>query len=250
MGSQEKLHSAERKVRFDLNHEVFLIPNKWDRLSKSKASTEKMTEGLSTKSKTKTGNERRGRGRQSRRRAAASKKGIFDCTTEDLDKHNRDTNTRTPTKEKEEPKTLNSPRGSVKLKLSHRPSKELPRVDIVLPKISYTPDLKKAIETALQRSKRPLVGGLDCAKEGGFRHRTRRMSDGSIDTGYNYKEVKEKCPSRQSAEESVNEAKFSDLSQNVQSWSPFPAWKEPRTSPVRRERTKIVSSLIPNSILY
>ena len=65
-----------KKVRFDLNEEVFLIPSKWDRLSKCKTATAKNIEGPVNKQRNRAVAERRfevTRGKQNKTKDRATK---------------------------------------------------------------------------------------------------------------------------------------------------------------------------------
>ena len=145
----------------------------------------------------------------------------------------------------------------------HRPPQELPKVDLVLPKIPYTPELKKAIEKALQRSRsRPAldIGPLASQeknpelstshpKDKTEKMFQRRLSDSSVRIG------DEKPMYKKQNQIGETSSKFSDLYSNLDGWSPFSAWSSKdgtlrpnSTAPLTRGRS--MSSLIPSSILY
>ena len=151
-----------------------------------------------------------------------------------------------------------------RLKFYQRPPQELPRLDLVLPKIPYTLDLKKAFEKAIQRSRsRPT---LECGLNTGAQEKKvelfnslprnkaekvlqRRLSDSSIIIG-------DEKPTENKPTNGEGSSKFSELSSiNLDGWSPFTAWgakdstlRPNRTPPMKRGRS--MSSLIPSSILY
>ena len=161
-----------------------------------------------------------------------------------------------------------TPPVEAKLKFYHRPPTELPRLDLgVLPKIPYTPDLKKAIEKALQRSRSKsatdseLNSGASVVQEKkhdllkiiptekGEKVLQRRLSDSSVIIG-----DEKPTEDKPSCDEGIS--KFSELSSiNLDGWSPFNAWtakdstvRSNRTPPIKRGRS--MPSLIPSSILY
>lgn len=274
-----------KKVRFDLNEEVFLIPSKWDRLSKCKTTNARIMAG---KHKNRTVADRRNdnKGKQNRNRktqnGSTSGKLASNCEPNGMcsgdinGRPNSTPNIKTNNARKTAPRakegndnansrTSTSPVEG-RLKLYHRPPPELPKLDLVLPKIPYTPDLKKAIEKALQRSRRkPSVdNGLNTTmitqdkksevlnslpKEKTERIFQRRLSDSSI------RIADEKPIENNQHQNGEGSSKFSELSSNIDGWSPFSAWnskdstlRSNSTAPLTRGRS--MSSLIPNSILY
>lgn len=273
-----------KKVRFDLNEEVFLIPSKWDRLSKCKTTNVRIIDGMASKHKNRTVVDRRMdvKGKQNcrnRKTQNVSTYGKRDSNSELTGKlsdssrpnstPNIKTNARKTARSKDGNENANSGNSTLpvegKLKFYHRPPQELPKLDLVLPKIPYTPDLKKAIEKALQRTRsRPtLDSGLNnttlapqeknselltpLPKDKMDRIFQRRLSDSSIRIG-------DEKPIEKEANQ-TGEAKFSELSSNLDGWSPFSAWsskdstlRSNSTAPITRGRS--MSSLIPSSILY
>ncbi|KAL9971171.1 hypothetical protein ACROYT_G023662 [Oculina patagonica] len=283
---EKKDQQLTKKVRFDLNEEVFLIPSKWDRLSKCKTTNARIIDAMAGKHKTRTALDRRidVKGKQNRNRKTQnlSTYGKRDSNPElngklsDNGRPNSTPNVKTNSarktaRYKEGNENTNSGNSTLpvegRLKFYHRPPQELPKLDLVLPKIPYTPDLKKAIEKALQRSRsRPtLESGLNNTTlatqknnselstplpkekcEGLFQ---RRLSDSSIRIG------DEKPIEKKENQVMPSEAKFSELSSNLDGWSPFSAWsskdstlRSNSTAPITRGRS--MSSLIPSSILY
>jgi len=57
-----------KKVRFDLNEEVFLIPSKWDRLSKCKTTNARIVDRMASKSRTLVNRRIENKGKQNRNR--------------------------------------------------------------------------------------------------------------------------------------------------------------------------------------
>ena len=252
---QEEVHSAERKVRFDLNHEVFLIPSKWERLSRGVSKKDAGGPNLKNKPRTQTSQTGRdGRKKGKQKREAGSKKNNNPSPSADAfsRKYGKTSRTSTPSKNIEEGKKVApfaakestasagaTGRVDSKFKLSHRTAKELPRVDIVLPKISYTHDLKKAIEVAI-RSNRLHAEESRTKEFAEALERPRSLSEGSgSDLGSQSDDL-----------QIPGEGRFSELSRRGDGWNPFPAWREASMNHVLRERGKVLSSLIPNSILY
>lgn len=271
-----------KKVRFDLNEEVFLIPSKWDRLSKCKTTNARIIDRMASKSRTTVDRRIDIKGKQNRNRKtqnvfAAGKLDSNPEPTGRFSDNNRPKSTpnikstnarKNGVRQKEGNENTNSRNSTSpvegRLKLYHRPSQELPKLDLVLPKIPYTPDLKKAIEKALQRSRsRPTLDiGPLATQENNSELSTcrpkdetekifqRRLSDSSITV-----EAEKSLEKKQSQ---IGEAssKFSDLSANIAGWSPFSAWssddsanlRSNSTAPLTRGRS--MSSLIPSSILY
>ena len=286
---EKKNQQMAKKVRFDLNEEVFLIPSKWDRLSKCKSTNARIIDGFAPKHKSRTVVERRNKGKQNGHRkipnfsSVANGKVVLSPESNGTSPDNLRPNT-SPTKSGNNPKktsrqkaescentTGNNRHSSApveaRLKFFHRPPQELPRLDLVLPKIPYTPDLKKAIEKALQRSRsRPsLNSGLNSSiqvtqekkpellnslpQEKTERILQRRLSDSSIRIG-------DEKPIENKPTNGEDSSKFSELSSiNLDGWSPFTAWsakegtvRSNQTPPITRGRS--MSSLIPSSILY
>ena len=278
----KKDQQLAKKVRFDLNEEVFLIPSKWDRLSKCKTTNARIIDRMASKS-TRASVDRRidikskqNRNRKTQNVSATGKlesnpepNGRFPDNNRPNSTPNIKTNSaRKTARRKEGNENTNSGNSTSpvegRLRLYHRPPQELPKLDLVLPKIPYTPDLKKAIEKALQRSRsRPTLNtGTFAVQEKNAELSTfpprdktekifhRRLSDSSIRIG-NEKPMEQK-------ENQIGEAssKFSDLSSNLDGWSPFSAWsskdstnlRSNSTAPLTRGRS--MSSLIPSSILY
>ena len=289
---EEKKHQQlTKKVRFDLNEEVFLIPSKWDRLSgKSKTTNAKVIEGFTPRQRSRTVVERRSKSKHNGYKkipnfCSVPSGKLFSTSESNETSSDNSVNSRSNASSN---KSGNSPRKSsrqktegcetttnnrnsispneMKLKFYHRTPQELPRIDLVLPKIPYTPDLKRAIEKALQRSRsRPtLENGLNSTTtltqerksddlsssppEKGEMVLQRRLSDSSIRIGEPGNSTT--CKPTNGEESS----KFSDLS--LDDWSPFSAWSAKdgsmrptdQTPPITRGRS--MSSLIPSSILY
>ena len=278
----KKDQQLAKKVRFDLNEEVFLIPSKWDRLSKCKTTNARIIDRMTSRSRTIVDRRIDIKGKQNRNRKtqSVSAAGKLDSKREpnarffDNNRPNTTPNTKTNNARKttrhKEGINENSNSGNStspvegRLKLYHRPPQELPKVDLVLPKIPYTPDLKKAIEKALQRSRlsRPTLDiGLLASQEKNPELSTanpkgktekmfqRRLSDSSIRIG------DEKPMEKKHNQIGEASSKFSDLYSNLDGWSPFSAWSSKdgtlrpnSTAPLTRGRS--MSSLIPSSILY
>ena len=278
----KKDQQLAKKVRFDLNEEVFLIPSKWDRLSKCKTTNARIIDRMANKNRTSVDRRSDIKGKQNRHKktqnVSATDKlvsnpqlnGRFSDNIRPNSTPNIKTNNaRKTVRHKESKENTNSGNSASpvegRLRLYHRSPHELPKLDLVLPKIPYTPHLKKAIEKALQRSRsRPTldIGSL-ATEEKKAEHSTsspkdktekifqRRLSDSSIRIG-DEKSMPENKPNQ------IGEAssKFSDLSSNLDGWSPFSAWSSKdstdlqsnSTAPLIRGRS--MSSLIPSSILY
>ena len=275
-----------KKVRFDLNEEVFLIPSKWDRLSKCKTTNARIIDRMMA-SKSRTIVDRRidikGKQNRNRKKQNVFAAGKLDSNPEPsrrFSANNRpnftpsikSNNARKNVRHKEGTyeNTNSGNRDSTssvegRLKLYHRPSRELPKLDLVLPKIPCTPDLKKAIEKALLRSRsRPYTldsGPLATQEKSPElltshpRDKTekmfqRRLSDSSIRIG------DEKPMEKKQKQIGEASSKFSDLSCYIDDWNPFSAWSSKEsnnfrsnsTAPLTRGRS--MSSLIPSSILY
>lgn len=277
----KKNQQLAKKVRFDLNEEVFLIPSKWDRLSKCKTTNARIIDRMASRSRTIVDRRIDIKGKQNRNRKTqyVSAAGKLDSKTEPSGRFFDNTrpnstpiiktyNARKTVQHKEGNENANRGSDSTspvegRLKLYHRPPKELPKVDLVLPKIPYTPDLKKAIEKALQRSRsRPTldIGPLASQEKNPELSTThpedktekmfqRRLSDSSI-------RIADKKPMEKKQNQiGETSSKFSDLYSNLDGWSPFSAWSSKEstlrsnsTAPLTRGRS--MSSLIPSSILY
>lgn len=278
----KKDQQLAKKVRFDLNEEVFLIPSKWDRLSKCKTTNARIIDRMASKSRTIV--DRRidiKRGKQNRNRKtqdvfAAGKPYSNPEPNGRFSENNRpnstpdikSNNARKTVRHKEGNENTNSGNSTSpvegRLKLYHRPPQELPKLDLVLPKVPYTPDLKNAIEKALQRSRnRPTldIGPLATQeknpelstshpKDKTEKMFQRRLSDSSIRIG------DEKPMERKQNQIGEASSKFSDLSSNIDGWSPFSAWSSKDSTNLRSDSTapltrgRSMSSLIPSSILY
>lgn len=282
---EKKDQQLAKKVRFDLNEEVFLIPSKWDRLSKCKTTNVRIIHRMAGKNRTIVDRRSDIKSKQNRNRKTqnVSTSSKLDSNPEpngrfsDNNRPNSTPNVKTinarkTVRYKESNENANSGNSTSpvegRLKFYHRPSQELPKLDLVLPKIPYTPDLKKAIEKALQRTRsRPTLDiGLNHTslatqeknpelltsppKEKTEKIFQRRLSDSSIRIGEEFKSMEKK-------QNQIGEAssKFSDLSSNLDGWSPFSAWnskdstlRSNSTAPLTRGRS--MSSLIPSSILY
>lgn len=286
---EKKNQQLMKKVRFDLNDEVFLIPSKWDRLSKCKTANAKIIDGFTSKHKSRTVVERRNKGKQNGQRKMPNFSSVdsgkrsltpeSNATSSDNPRPNTSpnksgNNQRKTSRQKIEGCEITSnnrnstPPVEARLKFHHRPPQELPKLDLVLPKIPYTPDLKKAIEKALQRSRgrHTIDSGLNSSitlstqekkadllsslpEEKVERNFQRRLSDSSIRMG---DEKLNECKPINGEDSS----KFSELSSiNLDGWSPFSAWKSSsgaalsnQKPPIKRGRS--MSSLIPSSILY
>lgn len=287
---EAKNQQMTKKVRFDLKDEIFLIPSKWDRLSKCKATRTTVIDEITPNPRSRTVVERRSKKKQNRNRKIPNfdsmANGKIDlasetnCTVSDNSLRNTSSNKSGNSLKKTSRQKLegygNAPNGAgtstppveAKLKFYHRPPTELPRLGLgVLPKIPCTPDLKKAIEKALQRSrsKSPIESGLNSGAsviqekkhdllkilptEKAENVLQRRLSDSSVIIG-----DEKRTEDKPSCDAGIS--KFSELSSiNLDGWSPFNAWtakdgivRSNRTPPMRRGRS--MSSLIPNSILY
>ena len=274
----KKDQQLAKKVRFDLNEEVFLIPSKWDRLSKCKTTNARIIDRMASKSGTIVDRRIDIKGKQNRNRkmqnvfAAGkldSKNGRFSDNKRPNSTPSVKTNYAKKTvRHKEGTENANSRNSTSpvegRLKLYHRPTQELPKLDLVLPKIPYTPDLKRAIEKVLQRSRsrstldtEPLTTqeknpelSTSHRKDKTEKMLQRRLSDSSI-------RIEDENP-MEKKQNQIAEAspKFSDLSSNIDGWSPFSAWnskdstnlRSHSTAPLTRGRS--MSSLIPSSILY
>ena len=175
---ETKNQQMTKKVRFDLKDEIFLIPSKWDRLSKCKTARSKVIDEITPNQRSRTVVERRSKKKQNGYRnskipnfdSVAKGKIVLasetNCTVSDNSLRNTSPSKSGSCVRKTASRQKlggyeNVPNGGTstspveaKLKFYHRPPTELPRLDLgVLPKIPYTPDLKKAIEKALQRSR-------------------------------------------------------------------------------------------------
>ena len=277
-----------KKVRFDLNEEVFLIPSKWDRLSKCKTASAKNTDGSANKqsSRNRAAAERRceaTRGKQNKTKDRTTKgvsnresngilseNGRLGATLNGITNSGRKTARHREGRENSNV-TNSTPPVEGRLKLYHRPSQELQNLSLVLPKIPYTPDLKKAIEKALQRSRRKptLDNGLHSAATDTRENRAleifnsfskendkvmpqRRLSDSSIRTGDKKPTGNKQTPDRES------DSKFSELSTDFNDSTPFSAWSpkestytsRSNTTPSVLTRGRSMPSIIPSSILY
>ena len=284
---ERKDQQLTKKVRFDLNDEVFLIPSKWDRLSKCKTTNSRIIDEMVPKHKSRTVVERRNRSKQNGHRnmpdfslVASGKRGMTSESNGSTSGSSRPNtspnksgnNLRKTSRQKVEGCAENTTNGrnstqlpvETRLKFYQRPPQELPRLDLVLPKIPYTLDLKKAFEKAIQRSRsRPT---LECGLNTGAQEKKvelfnslprnkaekvlqRRLSDSSIIIG-------DEKPTENKPTNGEGSSKFSELSSiNLDGWSPFTAWgakdstlRPNRTPPMKRGRS--MSSLIPSSILY
>ena len=287
---ETKNQQMTKKVRFDLKDEIFLIPSKWDRLSKCKTARTKVIDEITPNQRSRTVVERRSKKKQNGYRkipnfdSVAKGKIVLasetNCTVSDNSLRNTSPSKSGSCVRKTASRQKlggyeNVPNGGTstspveaKLKFYHRPPTELPRLDLgVLPKIPYTPDLKKAIEKALQRSRSKSVTDSELNSgasviqekkhdplkiiptEKAEKVLQRRLSDSSVIIG-----DEKPTEDKPSCDEGIS--KFSQLSSiNLDGWSPFNAWtakdstvRSNRTPPIRRGRS--MSSLIPSSILY
>jgi len=286
---ETKNQQMTKKVRFDLKDEIFLIPSKWDRLSKCKTARTKVIDEITPNQRSRTVVERRSKKKQNRYRkipnfdSVAKGKIVLtsetNCTVSDNSLRNTSPSKSGSSVKKTSRQKLggyenasnggtSTPPVEAKLKFYHRPPTELPRLDLgVLPKIPYTPDLKKAIEKALQRSRSKsatdseLNSGSSVIQEKkndllkilptkkAEKVLQRRLSDSSVIIG-----DEKPTEDKPSSDEGIS--KFSELSSiNLEGWSPFNAWtakdstvRSNRTPPIGRGRS--MSSLIPSSILY
>ena len=276
----KKDQQLAKKVRFDLNEEVFLIPSKWDRLSKCKTTNARIIDRMASRSRTIVDRRIDIKGKQKRNRKTQSvfAAGRLDSKREpngrffDNNRPNTTPNTKTnharkTARHKEGNENSNSRNSTSsiegRLKLYHRPPQELSKVDLVLPKIPYTPDLKKAIEKALQRSRStptldigPLASqeknpelSTSHPKDKTEKMFQRRLSDSSVRIG------DEKPMYKKQNQIGETSSKFSDLYSNLDGWSPFSAWSSKDgtlrpNSTTSLTRGRSMSSLIPSSILY
>lgn len=287
--------SASKKVRFDLKHEVFVIPSKWDNLTsktRNSIAREKWLNEITSISKTRSHEERSRKpskskqyrsGKQIKHNGKTHKKRNS-LVTKTLITERRGTKNvpelgfsrssapkglkLTLTKEKPGLMKAINPRtghshatASVKLKMTHRDINDYtPKVNIVLPKITYTPDLKRVIEKALTRSKHFCEEGA---------HLTGSSANGGLNLRSKKPVIREKQPSGKLShsghggkkegesllvandDEEVEqiEKNVHQLSENVEKWLPFPAWNEMAQPNVSNRKEKSYS-IIPDSILY
>lgn len=311
--SEEEQNSSlasGKKVRFDLNDEVFEIPNKWDRLSmRSNARREKLVETVCRNAKVKIEADRRSKNKQSKakktKRTQTAKKAdttsrvssnmtrslaspssqVLSLETTVLSTQKGGGSDKNSTLENRTKKASQNSTPEIKLKLSHRGAVDSSSNDIVLPKISYSSDLKKAIENAVVRNRIPqeVGGSLNSPKT---RERThprvspQEIFDNQIQNT-NFQQIistdhemtvnqtrHPNTPRRNSTNDDLfystrkkerlialpeYEPKFSELSRHVESWIPFNGTGEPSQSNQRRnsKNTSIQPTwIIPNSILY
>lgn len=268
--------SSGKKVRFNSNDEIFVIPNKWDRLSRKTGSgKEKLAKDSCSTSKPKVLDaERRGKSKQRSKKVKKNTKGTHTKTSitrtfgspssqvlqlessvlsTEISK-TRWESSKAPDHEKKSKKT-EAP--EIKLKLSHRNNRELSQDDIVLPRINYNSDLRKTIEHAVVRNRPSCEPGLSRLHEQsretlGFSSlRTRLHSDSNSSTNSSILEDEDNVTYQ---EECVlvlpeRETKFSELSRNVDSWSPFSNGQSTENRTSRRHKMP-ATLVIPNSILY
>lgn len=297
---EKKTQEQAKKVRFDLHEEVFIIPSKWDRLSKCKNYDTRIIEDSSTKQKSPAVDERpRSQLKLEQRKMANSRTERSGTSYFTSTKANKKTalNSRPNTSPKKYAKSSQSAaRKSLRdktegayeniandrklaspldrLKIYHRPKREIPKLEIALPKISYTSDVKKSLEKALQRSGSKSALGIPSSStkfnvtnlaalgkkdsknfadssrlEKNDRMSQRRLSDSSISEfgGPKFGMCK---PTN-----GDDSSRFSELSSiDIVGCRPFSAWstkinvQTDRTNPMKRGSS--MSSLIPNSILY
>ncbi|XP_067050862.1 uncharacterized protein [Acropora muricata] len=296
---EKKTLEQAKKVRFDLNEEVFIIPSKWDRLSKCKNYNARI-EDSSTKPKSPAVDERpRSQLKLEQRKIANSRtdtsgKSYFTST-----KANKTIalNSRPNTSPKKYAKSsqtaarkslrdktegayenithnrkLTSPLDE--LKIYHRPQREIPKLEIALPKISYTSNVKKSIEKALQRSgsKSALGIPLSSTKLNVTNLAAQGKKDSTNFADSSRFEKNDRMSQRRLSDSSISEfggqkfgmckptngddsSRFSELSaMDIVGCRPFSAWstkitmQTERTNPMKRGSS--MSSLIPNSILY
>ncbi|XP_068696767.1 uncharacterized protein [Montipora foliosa] len=281
---EERKQEQAKKVRFDLKEEIFLIPSKWDRLSKCRVDKSRVTEDLNLlkhKSRAIVGQ------RNQQNKQGQRKKPNYSSATSGKPKA-ESANKAAATLDNSRPssspnKTVkNSARKTLldrtltsaietKLKIHPRPQRDVSRLEVALPKINYTTDIKKALEKALQRSRsKPALGSVASSsnitslvtqgkKQSGnfaacsarFEERDRlfqrRLSDSSV--------FGDKSPVCKHS--SGNDSpRFSELSStDLIGWRPFSAWglknrsmRTEKTNPLKRGSS--MSTLIPNSILY
>lgn len=292
--------SSAKKVRFDLNDEVFEIPNKWGRLStRTNARRNKLVEEVSKGTKGKImESDQRGKNKQNKskkvkkpvkkvdskyrvtttRPLASPSNHVLSLESTVLSTQRAGVSDKNSTVENRTKKGTQTSTPEVKLKLSHRGSIDNPSNDIVLPKISYSSDLKKAIENAVVRNRisaQEMGGSLNTARE---RYQSRISPQEIFDnhtrtyqkmTGDNVNLSPSKHPNtpcRSPTNEDLvystrknerlvrlpeHEPKFSELSRNVESWIPF-ATGDPRDNQRRNSKSGSLQStwIVPNSILY
>ena len=287
--------SASKKVRFDLKHEVFVIPSKWDHLSskiRPSIARERLINELSNRPKTRALEERKssrskqnGRGRKQIKHYGKTHRKRKTVTARTLNAEHRE--------KKEIPElrfTQNnipdSFRGvnlavlngklatsltvskteqlqttpAIKLKMTHRSTNDLgQKVNIVLPKITYTPGLRKAIEKALIRSR-----GHYHESHLSPEHKDFQLKNfsASVDRG-NYTARKLSLGNRNRTEEKTlsgtdttddgklehGQRTVNKLSENLDEWTPFPPWNEMAQTNQSNRKEKGFS-IIPDSILY
>lgn len=292
---EERNEEQAKKVRFDLKEEIFLIPSKWDRLSKCRVDKSRVTEDLNLlkqKSRAIVGQ------RNQQNKQGQRKKPNFSSATSGKPKA-ESANKAAATLDNSRPssspnKTVkNSARKTLldrtdgcetkadirkltsaietKLKIHPRPQRDVSRLEVALPKINYTTDIKKALEKALQRSRsKPALGSVASSsnttnlvtqgkKQSGnfaacsvrFEKRDRlfqrRLSDSSV--------FGDKSPvcKHSSGNDFPRSSELS--STDLIGWRPFSAWglknrsmRTEKTNPLKRGSS--MSTLIPNSILY
>ena len=296
---EKKTLEQAKKVRFDLNEEVFIIPSKWDRLSKCKNYNARI-EDSSTKPKSPAVDERpRSQLKLEQRKIATSRtdtsgKSYFTSTKANKTialnsrpntspkKYAKSSQTaaRKSLRDKTEgayetithKRKLTSPLDE--LKMYHRPHREIPKLEIALPKISYTSDVKKSIEKALQRSgsKSALGIPLSSTKFNVTNLAAQGKKDSTNFADSSRFEKHDRMSQRRLSDSSISEfggqkfgmckptngddsSRFSELSaMDIVGCRPFSAWstkitmQTERTNPMKRGSS--MSSLIPNSILY
>ena len=272
---EKKDKQGVKKVRFDLNEEVFLIPNKWDRLAKNRTARNiNLIGDLASKPKTRTlANRQAPKSKQNKTLHAKSspvgkaRARLSPESNGTLADTARPTRSSPRRRRQEQQRSIN--RGSsttsteVTLKLFHRPSKELPGLDFVLPKIPYTPVLKQAIEKALQRSRRISnvelglqTGPQDHAGEKSellyllSKAKSEKVLQRSLSDSCLGKGDEETAFTGRGAQDS---SKFSELSTRLDRWMPFSVWASNENalqSKATVKRVRSITSIIPNSILY
>ena len=292
---EKKTQEQAKKVRFDLNEEVFIIPSKWDRLSERKNYNARI-EDSSTKQKSPAVVERpRSQLKLEQRKIANSRtdtsgKPYFTSTKANKtialnsrpntspkkNAKRSQTEARKSFRDKTEENIANDRKLTSpldKLKIYHRPQRETPKLEIALPKISYTSDVKKAIEKALQRSGSKSAFGIPSSPNTNVANLATQGREESINFADSLRSGKnDRMSQRRLSDSSVSEfggrkcgmckptngddsSRFSELSSiDIVGWRPFSAWSAKRS--VRTDRTNqmkrgsSMSSLIPNSILY
>ncbi|EDO49957.1 predicted protein [Nematostella vectensis] len=259
-----------KKVRFDLNHEVFFIPTKWDRLSsQTSVIKEKVIGEVAIRTRTRVEDERRAKNKQNKskkaRKSTRSRRiDVSTAATVTRADRNKGTLSSRGSTAKESnggskvtQRTDKSTSVGNQSKLPQRERGDIDKVDIVLPKIGYSTEIKRAIEKVLVRNRtftqdidnnKDPVKTIPNKEDNASLSRTRSVYDNDS-LSSDKKDPLRPMISYRSVPRPDGEVRFSELSRNLDGWTPFSAWRESAEGE-STDGKRGAGPLIPHSILY